>query len=155
MGSIKHILIATDGSELSKRAAAYAGDLARAFDARVTVVLVHDEQSVLPDAWKAIGLDLQGGSLISTEDIRRRMEENALANDLPLTASAMGNLSKEPGLVNLWGHAADQICDYAAKYDVDLIVVGSHGRSGVMKALLGSVSHSVANGAPCAVTIVR
>jgi nucleotide-binding universal stress UspA family protein len=155
MSKIKHILMATDGSELSMRAAAYAGDLARAFDARVTLVIVHDEQAVIPDAWKAGGLDLEGGSLISTEDIRARMEENALANDLAQTANVIGDLATEPDLVNLWGHAADQICDYSAKHDVDLIVIGSHGRSGIIKALLGSVSHAVANSAPCAVTIVR
>ena len=155
MSKTNHILIATDGSELSKKAAAYAGDLARAFDARVTLVIVHDEQAVIPNAWNVVGRKLEDGTSVSTEDIRRRIEENALAIDLAQTASVVGDLSSEPVLVNLWGHAADQICDYSAAHDVDTIVIGSHGRSGIKEALLGSVSHSVANRAPCAVTIVR
>lgn len=156
MSKLRHILIATDGSELSSKAAAFGGDLARTYDARVSLVTVHDEQAVIPDAWKAVGLRFKDKSKeVSTEDIRRRIEENALANELAQTAAAVGDLTTAPELVNLWGQAADQICRYAASHDVDLIVIGSHGRSGVKQAILGSVSHAVANNGPCAVTIVR
>ncbi|MDH3978713.1 MAG: universal stress protein [Gammaproteobacteria bacterium] len=155
MSKIKRILMATDGSELSKKAAAFAGDLARAFDASLTLVIVHDEQSVIPDAWNVVGTKLESNDPVSTEDVRKRIEANALANDLAQTAGAAGDLSTEPVLVNLWGHAADQICDYAATNNMDMIVIGSHGRSGIKKALLGSVSHSVVNSATCAVTVVR
>lgn len=155
MSKINHVLVATDGSELSKRAAAYAGDLGRAYDARVTLVMVHDEQAVIPDAWNVVGRNLEGGSSVAIEDVRRRIEENALEIYLAETASAVGELSTEPDMVNLWGHAADQICDYSAAHDVDTIVMGSHGRSGIKRVLLGSVSHSVVNRAPCAVTIIR
>ena len=155
MSKTNHILVATDGSELSKRAAVYAGDLARALDARVTLVIVHDEQSVIPNAWNVVGRKLEDGSSVSTEDIRRQIEENALAIHLAQTAGVMGDLPAEPDLISLWGHAADEICDYSAAHKVDTIVIGSHGRSGIKEALLGSVSHSVANRASCAVTIVR
>lgn len=64
-------------------------------------------------------------------------------------------LDHVPDLVNLWSHPADQICDYSEAHAIDLIVIGSHGRSGIKEALLGGVSHSVANRAACAVTIVR
>lgn len=156
MSKTAHILVATDGSKLSDGAAAYAGELARALDARVSVVIVHDEQAVIADAWSSVGIQPKDGSdVVSTEDIRRRIEQNALESELAETISAIGDLTAEPALVNLWGHPADEICDYAAKHDVDMIVIGSHGRSGIKRAILGSVSHSVANQAPCAVTIVR
>lgn len=156
MNKIKHILIATDGSELSSKAGAFGGDLARACDARVSLVIVHDERAVIPNAWKEVGLKFEDKSNeVSTEDIRRRIEENALANELAQTAAAVGDLSDGPELVNLWGQAADQICRYAASHDVDMIVIGSHGRSGIKQAILGSVSHAVANNGPCAVTIIR
>ena len=155
MSTVKHIVVATDGSDLSKRAAAYGGDLARAFDARVTVITVHDEQSVIPAAWNAVGLKFEGQTSLSTEDVRRQIEENALKNELAETASSIGDISAGTKQVNLWGHPADQICDYAADHDADMIVMGSHGRTGVKRALLGSVCHSVANRAPCAVTIVK
>lgn len=156
MNDIEHIMIATDGSELAYRAAKFGGNLARALSARVSLVMVHDERAVIPDAWQEVGLQYGiGATPISTEDVRARLERSALENDLAKTASATGNLPTAPALVNLWGHPADQICDYAAANNVDMIVIGSHGRSGIKQAILGSVSHSVANRAPCAVTIVR
>ena len=53
------------------------------------------------------------------------------------------------------GQPADGIVDYAADNEIDLIVVGSHGRSGVSRVLLGSVAERVARQAPVPVTIVR
>ena len=156
MTKIQHILIATDGSEISLRAAALGGEVARAFDARVTIATVNDERAVVPEAWQLVGLQLDGSSEpISTDDIRGRMEQHALQNQLAQTKEATGALPSEPDLQCLWGHPADEIVRFAEENDVGMIVIGSHGRSGIKKALLGSVSHSVANRAPCAVTIVR
>ncbi|MFD1563398.1 universal stress protein [Haloarchaeobius amylolyticus] len=53
------------------------------------------------------------------------------------------------------GQPADTIVDYAADKELDLIVVGSHGRSGFSRVLLGSVAERVARQAPVPVTIVR
>lgn len=53
------------------------------------------------------------------------------------------------------GQASDAIVDYAASNDVDRIVVGSHGRTGFSRVLLGSVAERIARQAPVPVTIVR
>lgn len=53
------------------------------------------------------------------------------------------------------GHAEEIIIETAKKWDADLIVVGSHGRSGMGRFLLGSISQAVASHAPCSVEIVR
>lgn len=53
------------------------------------------------------------------------------------------------------GQPSREIIDYAAQHDVDHIVVGSHGRSGVSRVLLGSVAESVARRAEVPVTIIR
>ena len=53
------------------------------------------------------------------------------------------------------GQPADAIVDYATENAIDLIVVGSHGRSGFSRVLLGSVAERVARQAPVPVTIVR
>lgn len=53
------------------------------------------------------------------------------------------------------GHPTEKICDLAKQYYADLIVMGSHGRTGVRKMFLGSVSQAVSREAPCAVAIVR
>jgi len=53
------------------------------------------------------------------------------------------------------GHARSMIVDAAAKWRVNLIVMGSHGRTGIRRVLLGSVSEYVVRHAPCSVEIVR
>lgn len=153
---IKHILIPTDGSESSMSAASFGGDLARATHARVTILSVLDDEAVVATAWggEVGGFSGPGGDT-SIEIIRRQMEKNALENLLPKTAAAAGQIDPGPDLAHVWGNAATGICDYANEHGVDLIVMGSHGRSGLKAMLLGSVSHAVTNRAPCAVTIVR
>jgi nucleotide-binding universal stress UspA family protein len=53
------------------------------------------------------------------------------------------------------GDVVDQICRYAEEIDADQVVLGSHGRSGLAKLLLGSVSIRVLEHCPCNVTIYR
>jgi len=153
---IKHILIPTDGSELSLKAAKLGGEFARAMRSRVTVLSVLDDEAVVAAAWGSTGGPYAStGPDISIETVRKQMESNALDNILPDAVTAIGELATLPKAEHTWGHAASGICDYAAENGVDLIVMGSHGRSGIKRVLLGSVSHAVANRAPCAVTIVR
>jgi nucleotide-binding universal stress UspA family protein len=156
MSKIKHILVATDGSEGSLAAAAHAGELARAFDARVTVLYVLSEDLVMPHAWAPSGFpDTAPFGAMNIEEIRSLLEDRVNANELPNTAEKLGELDAEPTLVASWGHPAHEICRYAEEEGADLIVVGSHGRSALGRAFLGSVSHAVVNHAHCPVTIVR
>ncbi|MFC6764298.1 universal stress protein, partial [Natrinema soli] len=53
------------------------------------------------------------------------------------------------------GQPADAIVDHATENEIDLIVVGSHGRTGFSRVLLGSVAERIARQAPVPVTIVR
>ena len=53
------------------------------------------------------------------------------------------------------GDARQTILDQATAWEADVIVLGSHGRTGVTRVLLGSVSDSVSRHAPCSVVIVR
>ena len=145
MESLKHVLIATDGSELSLKAAALGGSLARALDASVSVVTVIDENMVVAEAWAGT----------TAEDARRNIENQKSSEEIDRTLAAIGDLPSDPDTAVLMGHVGDQICDYAKEKGADLIVMGSHGRKGIKRALLGSVSYSVVNQATCAVTIVR
>ena len=153
--SFDHILVATDGSDGARKAAAVAGELAGALNARVTVLFVQNEELVLSSAW---GAGLPGGAVpaaMPVDQIRSLLEQKAKENELPFTVEALGIPEKGVQSVVLWGHPAQEISKYAREHAVDLIVIGSHGRSGIREALLGSVSHAVANHAPCPVTIVR
>jgi nucleotide-binding universal stress UspA family protein len=145
MASVKHILIATDGSEQSLRAAALGGTLARALSASVSIITAIDEEIVVAEAW--------GGG--SAEDARRNIEARKSREEIERTLGAIGDLPSEPNKAVTVGHIADEICKFAEENNVDLIVMGSHGRRGIKRALLGSVSHSVVNRATCAVTIVH
>lgn len=145
MESVKHILIATDGSELSLKAAAFGGSLARALEASVSVILVIDEGMIIAEAW--------GGT--TAEDAHRNIVSRKSSEEIERTVAALGDLPSAPEKAVLMGHVGDQICDFANENGVDLIVMGSHGRKGIKRALLGSVSYSVVNQASCAVTIVR
>ena len=156
MSTIKHILVPTDGSEGALKAASFAGDLARSLNARVSLLIVQSDELVIASAWGASGFPAgppQG--TLSVEEIRNMLEQRVREKELPDTVKALGKLDAAPGLTTTWGQAAEEISRFAADSDVDLIIIGSHGRSGIKKALLGSVSHAVANQAPCPVTIVR
>ncbi len=156
MNGIAHILVATDGSEYALKAAKMAGDLSRALNAKVTLLLVDSEDIVVPNTWGPGEFPMKKAyASMSVEEVRAMFEKHAHEHELPSTAASLGELSTTPKLVHRWGHAATEICEYAANHDVDLIVIGSHGRTGLKSVLLGSVSHAVANNAPCPVTIVR
>jgi nucleotide-binding universal stress UspA family protein len=65
---------------------------------------------------------------------------------------------REPGVEcqtkTVEGNPGDEIVDYAAKIGADLIVMGSHGHSGVRRLLLGSVAEKVLHRTPCPVLVV-
>jgi len=129
VGQIEHILVATDGSEGALNAAGLAGFLARGCGARVSIAVVHSEDAlVLPAMTSAV-----------------------LPGSVPFTPFP------NPGtveLVQLWGHAAEQICTYAEEHGVDMIVIGRRGQSPFKRLILGGVSSQVVHHASCAVTVV-
>lgn len=156
MSQIKHILVPTDGSEGALKAARVAADMARALDAQVSILLVHDERSIVAEAWGAtLGVTDGGPDGGASDQARGSIEQHALDHPLADTRTAMGDVPAGADVVQVWGHPASSVCDYAKQHDVDLIVIGSHGRSALGRAILGSVSHAVVNSAPCAVTVVR
>lgn len=75
------------------------------------------------------------------EDARERAEETGFAGDV-VTRTVVGT-------------PARSIVAYAEEENVDYVVMGSHGRSGVSRVLLGSVAESVVRRAPCPVLVVR
>jgi nucleotide-binding universal stress UspA family protein len=146
--AISHILVPTDGSALALKAAAYAGDLARAVGARITVLVVHDDNLIQQMSWGP-------GAAMSVEQVRAAIEDGAKRKELADALTALGRQEVAPHAMQLWGHPAEQVVQCALDGKVDLIVMGSHGRSGFKRVLLGSVSNTVVNHAGCPVLIVR
>jgi nucleotide-binding universal stress UspA family protein len=153
--NVSHILLATDGSEGALQAAKFVAGISGPLNAKVTVITVHNDDAlilhamgptVLPAAIPETSLNL--------DEIRTATEKQAANTIIADTQSALGNLAKIE-IKQLWGHAAEVICNYARDHDVDLVVIGSRGRSKFVRLLLGSVCTQVAQHSPCPVTIVH
>ena len=156
METLDHILLATDGSDHALHAARFAGMLARSTGTEVTIVSVHNNDAdMLNGMGPAIWLTNMPYSSMTGEEIRKTIEENAAQTILPETEKACGDGAKIKAVVQLWGQAAEKICDYADDNEVDLIVLGTRGLSTFSKLLLGSVSTQVTNHAHCPVALIR
>ena len=128
MNPIKHILVATDYGESSDRAVEYAAYLANAFGAALT--LLHSFE--VP----ALGLD---GAVPFPVDMITPIHEESRRN----LATCLAELQREvPGARSILtsGNPSDAILEASKQQGVDLIVMGTHGRRGVSRALLGSVA---------------
>jgi nucleotide-binding universal stress UspA family protein len=139
-GTIRRILLATDLSGASDAASVQALDLARALAAELVVVSVIDPATDPVTGLRGTRID--------------RLREARLAAAQALVVRGRHDGVRVTFLV--WeGDPGEAIVEAAASEQVDLIVVGSHGRSGVGRMLLGSVSDFVVRRAPCPVLVVR
>jgi nucleotide-binding universal stress UspA family protein len=133
------ILVAWDGSEQAKRALGEAIDLARAQDAKLTLMTV----AALVPEWPGSVPPLSEADLeIGAEHILA--EGEAL---VPKDVAVSG--------VTAMGHPGTELLRRASAHDHDLIAMGSRGRGAVRSAVLGSVSHFVLNHGEVPVLIVR
>jgi nucleotide-binding universal stress UspA family protein len=141
-------LLCADGSDLSTRAL-QAGLAVVRPDAHVIIATVVP----LPDPTLVTGTGMAGGTITPTEYESQERAELAHADViLSQAAEALGLDAPEP--VVLRGAPGPALCDLAASRDVDAVVIGTHGRGGITRALLGSVSDHVVRRAPCPVIVV-
>lgn len=140
-----HLLIPTDGSEASIKAAELGFRLARMCTAKVTVVYVMDTS--LMD-------ELTRFSEREHEDVRAELRESGWRYVDYLEELARNyHLSVEK--VVLEGEPYKEIVDLAQRNDVDLIVMGHVGRRGPRRILVGSVTERVIEFAHCPVLVVK
>ena len=141
MSKIETILLATDGSPASEGASDEAIDLAIQVGARLLVV------SVLGASSKPTGTSVEATGPADSRD------------SLTTKAQALAQRAKAAGCdatFLVWdGDPGEAIVAAADSENADLIVVGSHGRSGVSRFLIGSVSDFVVRHAHCPVMVVR
>ena len=137
----EHILLPTDGSDAAAQAAPHAIDLAKRYDATLHLLSVVDTAALGPD--------------VRTEVVVGQFEEMAqdAIDDLTERAERAG-VSTVTGTV-AHGAAHRAICAYADEHDVDLIVMSTHGRSGLGRFLLGSVTEKVIRRASVPVLAIR
>lgn len=144
----KKILVPLDGSEVAAQAFPHAQELATTLHAEVILF------GVLPEIEDRVALsaDLRF-QRVGDKERDVLVEEAAgklqgLADDLKLHHIAASVIMDT-------GDAASKIIDYAAKHAVDLIVMSTHGRTGLARWAYGSVANKVLGVAPCPVLLVR
>ena len=133
MLTLQRILVAVDFTETSDKAFDFALELAAKFDARV--IAVH--------AFEIPVIGFPDGALVATADIAARIQE-AARQGLDAAVSARqgrGGVKIEATLRE--GAAQEEIKAVAEDSHADLIVIGTHGRKGLARALLGSVAENV------------
>ncbi|EMA62670.1 universal stress protein [Halorubrum lipolyticum] len=161
------ILYPTDGSTGSEAAAEHVEELASAFDATVHVLSVVDTRHVaigmgeafLADDGVALSSDpssgAEGGTVGGTADIdeRRSVLRERGEAIVEEASAALGGIETATAVESGDPHAT--ILEYADGNDIDLIVMGTHGRTGLDRYLLGSVTEKVVRMADPPVVTVR
>jgi nucleotide-binding universal stress UspA family protein len=139
----KQILVPTDLSEAAEQALDYACELARPLGAQIHLLNVIS----IP----ALGVPELGVALTAT-----MIDDLVVENQKALDRLAQTRCTDRLGQVMVQtGDARDVINQVAKDLGIDLIVMGTHGRRGISRALMGSVAETVVRSAPCAVLTVR
>jgi len=135
MDMVKKILAPTDFSDLSARGVRYACQLARDVGAEITI-------------FNAVFVDESGINKGEIEEHRQQLEEFVARN----FADVGANLRIRKVVDS--GQAYKAIVERAENEQIDLIVMSSHGRSGLSRMMIGSVTDKVLRGASCPVLVV-
>jgi len=148
MSDIRQILVPVDFSEHSREALDYAAELARPFGASLDVLHVWEAPAFVPPA----SLPDAGVADLSLVELVKANAERSL--DEFVTAATKRGVKVRRAEVQP-GTPAHSIVDFAKSGGYDLIVIGTHGRTGIARAVIGSVAERVVRHAPCAVLTVR
>jgi nucleotide-binding universal stress UspA family protein len=143
---IKKILAPTDFSPHSERALRYAGRLAERLGSELH--MLHVLSDVIPTGPDPLLMPVLPPEFYSEN------EDRARETLLGLLKPEWGN---PPAVVTAvqWGGAVEAIVDYAQDQEIDLIVIATHGRTGLSHVLLGSVAERIVREAPCPVLTIR
>lgn len=145
MLSIRRILFPTDFSEPAEYAWPYALTFAQEFGAEVHLVHVVTPPPRLTEAY-AVDFNPEGTVQALTAEASASIDQQVEA------AKSRGLIFSREVRV---GVDYREIIDYATKHDIDLIVMATHGRTGLAHVLLGSVAEKVVRKAPCPVLTVK
>lgn len=140
----KKLLVPTDFGTGSDHALAYAVELAKAFGAEITIMHAYELPLVgFPD-----------GALVATPDLASRISEGA-AIGLAKTIEPFAKSGVVMSTLLKQGPTWRSVIDTASEIEAGMIVMGTHGRHGLPRALLGSVAEKVVRAAHCPVLTVH
>ncbi|KGP72150.1 universal stress protein [Pontibacillus yanchengensis] len=138
---MQKILVAYDGSALSKQALQEARKKAEEFHADVHIITVINPTGPFTNkaVYKSIEEDLVNESRLELEKVESEFH------------GFTENITTEV----LVGNAGAEICKYAKQHDIELIIIGSRGLGNVKELFLGSVSHNVVQHSHCPVLVIK
>lgn len=139
----RNIVIATDGSENTQRAISYGIEIAKLSKATVHALYVVNTSPIISENW-TIGKE-------TIYEIARSEGEKAVS-EVKKIGDASGVEVRD---VVLDGYPSNEIIDFAENNDIDLIVMGTLGKTGLDRLLIGSVAEKVVRGSKVPVMVVR
>ena len=148
------ILVPHDGSSFAEQVLPHAIEIAKRFEAEIHLLEV-----IAPPNPAVYSSDLEGGAgaPLAIEAIDEAQEE--LRNQGRERLQAIANGLGEQGIRTVWtvteGDPGHEIAAYGAKNQIDLIAMASHGRTGLVRALIGSVTDSVLRHAGRPVLVIK
>ena len=146
----RRILVAVDGSATSNKALSAALEMASYSGGRSVIRLIH----VLDEMAYFTGLDPYAGQTYSAVHVMREAGTKILADSLAIVQSA--GVQADTVLVDRLGaRLAETMAEQATEWKASLVVVGTHGRKGIGRMLMGSGAEQIIRLAPCPVLVVR
>jgi nucleotide-binding universal stress UspA family protein len=151
---ITKMLIAIDDSEISEHAAAYGFDIARKFSAAVGVVNIVEPVAIpqmTTGADPIMGFPVQGTGIEDLEimDIQKNQSDNIVNQTIKKLAGGL-----EVTHFNEFGATGDGIIKCSNEFNADLIVLGTHSRTGLDRLLMGSIAEYVVRHSDVPVLVV-
>lgn len=142
---IKNILVPVDGSKYSVKAFNAALDIAKKYGAKISVLTCLEKENI--SAWcinKKVHMQIIKDAEKFATGFLSKLEKTAKDADVSLSVHVIETKS-----------ISKQINNFATSKKIDLIVMGSHGRTGFNQFVLGSVSNAVSHSAKCPVLIIK
>jgi nucleotide-binding universal stress UspA family protein len=141
--SLKNVLFATDFSEASQAALPYAAAIARRYDSQLYIAHIMSPASYIIPSLPCDPVTLDSIHEAARADVRQRMET---------VASHLKTVPHHTYFRE--GDVWESLADLIQTHEIDLLVVGTHGRTGVEKLVLGSKAEEILRLAPCPVLTV-
>lgn len=139
------IVMTTDLSDYSLRALPYAVGLAERFDAKLKILCINEPSLPVADAaWGGFDVRATDNALLAeAKQTLDQIVREQIPRGVPVEATVVT------------GNAVDAIIDYARDQNADLLVMCTHGRTGLSHVLMGSTAEAVVRRAPCPVLTLR
>jgi nucleotide-binding universal stress UspA family protein len=147
--TLRRIMVPLDGSPLARQALPFAADLARSSGAELLLI-----QSIATTIEAFPGFRSRGRPILELADVLEALRDQA-ESDLGAEADELRARGISANTLVVQGHAAEVLVDEAARHSADLIVMATHGYSGIKRWALGSVAEKLLHASSTPLLLVR